>query len=368
MKKTNILFTISAMVSSGTMKFVLEAVRHLDKEKYNIIVFSDNNKKGKEQAEFEKNGAKVIYSNVHRFKHPIKYIRQIKQLLSDERIDIIHACDDLSMAFMFPVVPKNIKFVAHSHNTYFRFTKSKILSSLALRMFRKSIIKKSNVRLACGEDAGRALYGNSSFVVIPNGIDIKRFEYSAIKRKTVRKQLGIDNSATVLLTIGRLEKEKNQSFMIDVFRDYQKTINNSYLLIVGDGADKEMLNAKIKEYGLGKRCLIVPSRPDVSDIYSAGDLFLLTSLFEGLPIVSIEAQINGMQCVFSDSISKEADHSGRTLFLPLQNGSAFWAKQIARCSLDRIECNDDTINKYDVSHVVDRLDDIYSGLIEESSK
>lgn len=359
MKKTNILYTIWSLQYGGAERFVLNLISKLDKNKYNIYIFSDNSKMGPLQEKFEKNGAKIIYSKYHRFKHPIKYKKQIAKVIVDNNIDIIHANDDLNMVFPIWANKHRAYFIAHSHNTEFRFTTNRIISRLATRIFTRYITKRADVRLGCSREAGRAMFGNKTFQAISNGIEVDVFKPSKNKRTEARKKFGIKPDETVLLNVGRLEKEKNQGYLVDVYVEYYKINPTSRLLIVGNGKEKETLTKKISESGISNRVKVISGEDDMADIYNAADIFVMPSLFEGMPLSSIEAQAGGLKCVFSDRITKEADHIGTATFLPLKLTPEQWAKKLAKMDTKR-QCDYNTIKKYDISHIVSEFEKIYS--------
>ncbi len=360
MKKINLLFTVWGLSYGGAERFVLNLVKQLDKRKYNIVVFSDNQKKGPMQNDFEKSGVKVIYSNVHRFKHPLKYLRLLKEIITEEKIDIIHANDDLNMIFPLLAKSKEIKFVSHSHTTKFKFTKNKFLSFVAQKIISKYISKYSDSRLSCGFEAGKALYGKKKYQVINNGVEIEKFKFSKKKRALLRKDYKIKDDETVILNVGRISEEKNQDFLIDVFAKYRKLNRKSKLVIIGDGNNKQLLVEKIKTMRLKNNVILLPSQDDIAKFYNMADIFVLPSLFEGMPMTSVEAQINGLVCVFSDAVPKEADHLGNAEFLPLQSTPKEWANKIHNLSLERQKYDSDVFSNYDVKNMAITVDGIYA--------
>ena len=359
MKKINILYTIWNTGYGGAERLVLSIIKGLDKNIYNVIVFSDSQKNGPLETELQKAGAKVILSSVHRFKHPLKFLKQIKRILVEEKIDIIHANDDLNMLFPLLIKKENRKIIAHSHNTKFDITRSKIVSIIAKQIVYKLLKHKSDVRFACGEEAGRALFKSLSFDYIPNGIEIKKFRFDPQKRIQLRKKLGIKNGDLVLLNVGRLYAAKNQSFLVDVFAEYHKLNKHSKLVIIGTGPEKKNIEKHILDLRLSEFVFILPSTNNIHEYYNIADCFIMTSTFEGMPTVSVEAQANGLKCIFSDTISREADHTGESLFIPLEDGTKTWAKAINSIDLARKRDVYDSVKKYDIVEIVKIIDSAY---------
>ena len=365
MRRINLLFTVWSLNYGGAERFVLGLIKHLDKSTYNITVFSDSQNDGPMRALFEKAGAKIILSNVHRFKHPIKYKKQLKRIMEQEEIDIVHANDDLNMIFPLLAKPKDTIFIAHSHNTVFRFTSNPIASRLSARLIMHLIASRSDYRLSCSDEAGKSLFGKRSYKTIHNGIDLYDYKYDPSKRKTVRGKMGIPNHSFVILNVGRLAKEKNQIFLVKTFSEYFNLNNDSYLIIIGDGSEKRVLADAINESGLTDRIFLLPAQSDIACYYSASDIFIMPSLFEGMPLVTIEAQANGLKCIFSDSITREANHIGNADFYSLDLGAKKWAELINGAKTDRAKVDYGKMSKYDVVGVAKQIDSFYKTLIGE---
>ncbi len=370
MKKINILFTIWSFEYGGAERFVLNLIKALDKTKYNPIVFSDKNQKGPLENEFKKAGAKVIYSKYHRFKHPMKYIKQLRNVIREEKIDIIHANDDLNMYFALKAKPKTVRFIAHSHTTNFKFTNNATISKLLSGHVSKYIAENSDLRLSCGEEAGKAIFGKKDFEIINNGIFLDDYYYSEETRKRLRVELGIPADYVVWLNIGRIDANKNHVFLAEVFNNYRAMNKKTKLLIIGNGCAESELKDYIAKNNLSDSVIILSSRANAYEYYNVADIFVMPSLYEGIPVTSVEAQANGLRCVFSDSISSEADHvkDGSVKFISLEDGAKAWATMISRMQTGHTEYNYDRIKKYDIKNVAKTVEDIYTMLGGQEQK
>ena len=177
--------------------------------------------------------------------------------------------------------------------------------------------------------------------------------------------MGIPNRSFVMLNVGRLAKEKNQIFLVKTFSEYFNLNNDSYLIIIGDGSERRVLADAINESGLTDRIFLLPAQSDIARYYSASDIFIMPSLFEGMPLVTIEAQANGLKCIFSDSITREANHIGNADFYPLDLGVKKWAELINGAKTDRAKVDYGKMSKYDVVGVAKQIDSFYKTLIGE---
>lgn len=228
--------------------------------------------------------------------------------------------------------------IAHSHNTQHLSTNS--LKLFFLEKARKNINKYATHRMACSDVAGRWLFGDEPFTVVRNAIEVEKFAFDEEERKRIRELYGVRDDEFLIGHVGRFDNQKNHSFLIDVFADVVREKPNCKLMLVGEGHLMQSIKEKVSRLKLDKNVIFTGVRDDAYKYYNAFDLFVLPSLFEGLPVVSIEAQINGCKAFFSDTVTKECMLSPKASFISLDVER--WAKGILNC-----------INTADSSHVLD---------------
>lgn len=366
----NLLHVIGGLDRGGAESFLMNTIRNLDRKKFNIIIATFmppiNGKKYAHQDELDKLGIKVVSIEDNRFSKPLNFISDIRKLASAENIDILHShIDFMSALTLIGAQQAGVKKrIAHSHNT-----NNSQLNSLPKKMISVVLRRFINIfatdKVSCGHDAGRFLFGkNSKFIFIPNGIDTKKFKYSKDFRTRLRTKYKINTKSTILLNVGRLEEQKNQSFLIDVFHNYHTLNPDSFLFIIGDGSQRAALENKISRLKLTKNTFLIPSLPNIHEYYSAADYFLLPSLFEGIPIVGIEAQSNGLKCLFSSHTPKETKLSDRVLFLDIDgpDDDKKWSEKITNPNSETIrtqENSDPKISSYDISKTIIKLERVY---------
>ena len=125
------------------------------------------------------------------------------------------------------------------------------------------------------------------------------------------------NNKKVIVQVGRLNNQKNHIFFIEVFDRLSKIDSNFVYIIVGNGELKSMLENEIKKRNLTDKVFFVGETNEVAKFYSASDLFILPSLFEGLGIVGVEAQANGIPCLFSNNVPRQVAFCNNVEFLEL---------------------------------------------------
>lgn len=222
---------------------------------------------------------------------------------------------------------KKIPLITHSH-----FSNGPRVNHL---LFRPYTCKKSVAKLACSELAAEWMFGKKidNVEYIANGIDTERFSYKESVRNEMRTELGISKDKIILGHVGRFSIEKNHKFFIELAT---KLPEKYMFLCIGEGPCKEEFCQMINEKGLQERFIILPVKTDVEKYYCAMDMFVMPSLYEGLPIVSVEAQCSGLPVVFSDTISRQADLSSHCYFEVL-NGVNQWKDRILQIDICRYD-------------------------------
>lgn len=252
-----------------------------------------------------------------KYTHLFKYIKFLKKAFKENKYDIVHSnLNSLSVFPLFAAKLAGIKVrIAHSHSTT---NKKEFLRNL-IKNFLKHFSKLfANEYFACSELAGIWLFGKRTFkkgkvFIVHNAIDTERFKFNQELRDQTRKEFGISDDTILLGNVGRLCRQKNQKFLLDLLSKLD--LNRYKLLILGQGELKNDLVEHAKKIGVYNNVIFVDKSTQPEKFYNAFDIFLLPSLYEGLPVSGVEAQVNGLPCIFSDNVTKEANISTLTVNL-----------------------------------------------------
>ena len=309
----------------GIESFFMTYYRRLSKKKFHfdfVTIFP----KIAFQEELEKDGCK-IYSLPSFKRHPYLYQKELRKLIKENAYDIVHV-NMLSAANILPLkVASSLgvkRVIAHSHNS--NIPKGMVRKILH-QYNQKKIGRYANTLVACSKKAGDWLFGEDScFTILHNAIEVDKFQYDEKIRRKLRERLKIGDSY-LLGHIGRFCEQKNQEFIIEVFRKCKDEKKDIKLLLIGDGEDKEKIKQKVKSLALEDDVIFLDSTIDVYQYYSAFDLFIMPSKFEGLVIVGVEAQANGLPTLFSNKISKEIKANDKVEFLSIQD-TTVWKDRI----------------------------------------
>lgn len=362
MKKINVLQITSSMNIGGLETFIMNLLRNIDREKFNFIFLTYADGKYDYEDEINKLGGKIV-----RITHPketsmINHLGQIKKVIKDEKIDVIHSHTYFNSAiFLLAGKLSGVKTrIVHSHTTL-GSKKVGLIKSFKWFIARLLISLFATDRFACGSEAAYALYRKKTATVIPNGIDFNRFSYNKDFRKEIRTELKIDDDMKVIGHVGRLDYPKNHKFLIDIFEEYKKINPKTKLVLVGDGNLKEELINIVKIKNLENDVLFLGSRNDVYKIYNAFDLFLFPSIYEGLPVTLVETQVNGLSALVSLNVPSECKLTNNIYFYSLDKSSKEWALELNRLSLKRNNEIGEIINSdYNIENGIKKIEKIYS--------
>jgi glycosyltransferase involved in cell wall biosynthesis len=158
------------------------------------------------------------------------------------------------------------------------------------------------------------------------GIDPKPFE-SPVDAESLRRDLDIPAGAAVVGHVGRFEAQKNHTFLLRVAAEYLKKAPKTIFLLVGDGPLRSEIESHAKQLGIAGQVRFAGVRNDVPALMrGVMNVLLLPSLFEGLPLVLLEAQAAGLPCLLSDNIAEESDLAPRLIHRePLASSATDWA-------------------------------------------
>lgn len=224
-------------------------------------------------------------------------------------------------------------------------------------------------RLACGYAAGKWMFGNKPFLVINNGVEPEKYRFNINCRKSIRNRLNIKDDEVLIGHVGLFNKQKNHTFLIDIFNLLYSIHKEYKLCLLGDGPNLKNIKNKVSEFNLQDVVIFEGAVTNVTEYLSAFDLIVMPSLYEGLPLSLIEQQANGLRCIVSDTVTSEADKTGNLSFLSLKAPLEDWVQEIIKHNAkDREDISNNairniTIAGYNINEEAKKLKDIYLHLI-----
>lgn len=371
--KKKVLHVSGSLGMGGVETIVMNIVRGIDKEKYEIAVLVYGNDKGEFENEFEELGGKILRVDSPGNNY-IKFYKDVKNMINKNGpFDIIHSHTLHNSGIILKVAYSlNIPIrIAHAHDNLSHL-KEPLVKRFYQFLMKKNLNKYSTKLLACSRDAGNYLFGEKEFSdtgeIILNGIDIEKFLFNEKKRYELRSELNIKNEY-VIGHVGRFEEQKNQLFLLEIFKEVTEHNSNVKLLLIGDGSLKEQIVKKINQLNLNDFVILTGTRKDTHNLFSTMDLFVLPSIHEGLGIVLIEAQANGLTCIAEKGVvPEEAVILNSFVYLEQNIGKKQWIKSvIEKLSHNRQKNPEEIIvNKgYSVEDLPHKIQNLYSKLLIE---
>lgn len=333
MEPIHVLVLDTVMDRGGAEAMIMNYMRNIDRDVIQFDFLTNRDYRAAYEDEIESLGGKIYHMCPMYPKYFGQYKREVREFLKHHpEYRIIHSNLEERSYFALKEAKKlgvPVR-ISHSHNRPLG-----VNLKLIVRYYFRFMLKYYNTHMfACGVEAGDWLYGKKNrdkVIVMKNAIDALQYRYNAQVQNAMRKELGIEGKK-VIGHVGRFFSQKNHTFLIDIFKAVHDKDSDTVLLLVGGGeADdslKNQIKAKVKELGLEEAVLFLGVREDVDRVVQAFDLFLLPSLFEGLPVTMVEAQAAGLPCVISDKVPIQCDITGNVQVVALDDAPEKWADKI----------------------------------------
>lgn len=352
-----VLQVIGSLGYAGVEAVVMNYYRHIDTTKVQFDFITCSPSPERYDEEIETRGGK-IFRLPSRSRKPLAYMNALEKVIKENNYSLVHIHQNSASMAMDGLVAKKCKvktIIGHSHNIRCNVVWQHFL-------FKPIVNHVVTDRFACSEAAGEWVYGKRNDVnVINNAIDAYAYKFKSDIRSKMRDTLGINNRYVVGY-VGRLyDGQKNLFRLLDIFEEIKRKNENAILLIVGDGADHARLASYAMEKGISESVFFTGNRNDVNELMMAMDTFVMTSLYEGLGLVVIEAQATGLRCVVSTNVPAP-DLINCTKKLSLEETNSVWADEILKCdSCDRTKATQMIVDhNYDISHEAMKLQWFYT--------
>lgn len=345
-KKEKVLLFVDRMRHGGIQQFLIENIKHMDRSKIEIEVLTlDDGETYPLEETIRELGCpyyKLEGVWIRKLTDYLTYSRKIQQFFQEHNDYKVVHMNASSKNFLLLKYAKKYGIpvrIAHSHNIDFQTTN--VFKKMAGNLLKIPLKKYATHYFACSYLAGQWLFGKKSVkagkvIVINNGVDYNKFKTNDQLRAKVRKEFHFCNEDIVIGHVGRFTTQKNHTFLIDIFFEMTKLNTNVKLLLVGIGEKEKEIRAKVQDLGLTDKVVFAGFRKDVNELMQGMDVFLLPSLYEGLPVVGVEAQAAGLPSFTSkDVVTDEVKITSAMNFISLEESPKDWARKILNSDLSR---------------------------------
>lgn len=329
MKDTiRVLHVLGGLSLGGAESRIMDLYRSIDREKLQFDFLVHSPVEQHFDKEIEALGGRIYRIPRFQVYNWFRYKKAVKQFFSaHHEFRAVHGHMTSTASIYLPIAKKaGIPItIAHARSAGV----ADGLKGLATKWIRRSLKYKADYCLACSKEAGEAVYGRrwvkkGKVEVIPNAIAAEKYVYDAAVRANVRKELGIEDKL-VIGHVGSFRMAKNHDFLLCVFAEIYKQRKDAVLLLLGEGELMEAVKKQTEKLGLTQAVRFLGNRADVSPYYQAMDFLVFPSFFEGLPGTVVEAQMAGLRCLVSDTITGEVGITELVAFMSLEKSAKEWA-------------------------------------------
>lgn len=359
--------------SGGKRNLIMEYYRHIDRSKVQFDFICDSDSNGIPEEEIKALGGRVY--KVAPYKQIVAHMKETYQILKENNFQIMHAFDNTLNVFpMFLGKMAGVKVRISESISKGDKNEKKTIVKLALRPFSHWF---ANYYMANSIDCGIWQFGKKTYEkgqisIFKTVINAEANAFDAKLREKTRKKFGWEDKV-IYGFIGRYVDQKNPLFLLDIFNEIAKKQANAKLVMIGFGELESAMHEKIQQYGLQDKVEDLGRRDDIKQFYNAFDAFLLPSLYEGMPVVGIEAQCAGLPIFFSKNITEETTASSLAHYIGLEESPKAWADKIVETvskniPLRRSYAEEVKMNGFDSKIETDKLQNFYMSKLQETNK
>lgn len=371
-----VLHVVGSLNAGGIETFLMSVYRQIDRSKVQFDFLVSSNHRFFYSDEIESLGGGIYPVEQSRY-HPKATRYRFKQFYLENNTEIVHQHTGGLQTLMPLIAARDAGVptrVLHSHCAFVEPKSAKAQLEEVIHKLNTHRTGIATEKFACSADAA-TYFGfdrhGGEWRYVPNGIDVGRFSFDEGKRKDARAELGLSDSTFLIGNIGRFSPQKNQVFLLRAFASVAKRCPDSKLLLVGVGPLEADIHAESERLGLTDRVIFLKNRSDTERLYAAMDAFAFPSLYEGLGIVLVEAQTNGLPCVISERIPREAVYGENVATVALEDGAEAWADALLECRAAVRSKKGAELTKsagFDISTVASSLQDFYLMAAERGSQ
>ena len=351
-----ILCILSGMNAGGAETFLMKMYRSIDRSNYQMDFCINTPNEC-----FYEDEIKTLGGKIYRIPAKSQSLKAFKNGLSDciksGDYKYVLRITSSAMGFMDLKIAKKagaeICSVRSSNSNDGNALKSKIAHFLGKIFYRKYVdVKIAPSDLAAKYTFGKKAYRRGEMHILHNALDLNVYNFDEQARKNIRNDFSISDNVRIIGHVGRFSKQKNHTFLLDVFNEIHKKNSDTVLMLVGKGELEDKIKEKIKALNLESCVIFTGVRSDIPALLSAMDVFVFPSFYEGMPNTVIEAQATGLPCLIADTITKEANVTGLVRYMPLKNPEE-WAKEAINMVSDtRMQTKEILIEKgYDIESI-----------------
>lgn len=368
-----VLHYIKHLESGGGETLLYNIYKNIDREQIQFDFLVNSQKEEKLDSKIrELGGKKIVLINKEPRFTLIKIfivIKKLNKLLRKGNYKIFHIHCSNGQGLLYAYVAKCAGIpvrIVHIHNSSITDGKFIFIKKMFHKICKCLFMNAPTDYIACSASAAEWQYSkkivkNNSYLLLKNGIEVSKYIFDNTVRYKIRKKLDWDNKK-IIINIGRMEKEKNQIFLLDILAELCKNEDKYRLIIIGRGSLESDIKKHAKKLKILSKILFIEYSNEIEKYLWTSDLFVLPSLSEGLGIVAIEAQAAGLPTIVSNTVPQEVYISNLIISVPLNYSANEWAKVIkTKCMKRNSKSQLELIKKagFDIKNTAYELQKLY---------
>lgn len=360
-----VLQVMATLDRGGAETVVIDWLRHIDRSRttFDFIVNNDGGPYVFEE-EALRLGARIIRAPRFKLWNLVPYTGWWYQCLrTHTEWRVLHAHHTVP-AFAYVSVARLLgrSTIVHSHTSGHPGRIGRWLRSALTR----PLSRIAHIRLACSRVAAQWMFGKRARTsLVPNGVELERFQYCPDERIKIRGELGLD-AEFVIGHVGRFTEPKNHIRLLRIFAALLLVEPKAHLVLVGDGELRSHIQREIQSLGLDANVTLAGTRADVPAVLCALDVLLFPSRYEGLPLSIVEAQASGLPCIVSDAVTDEVGLTDLVRFVSLGSADSVWVDALLKANRTPRESRVEELRAagYDSSQVAQGMMHLYLRLAD----
>lgn len=374
-RKLRVLECIRQGQIGGGESHLLSLVENLDRNRFEPVVLSFTDGPMVSRLREMQIPVQVIHT-VRPF--DVTVWKKVKTFLREQQVDLVHAHGTRANSnILWAARSLNIPVIYTVHGWSFHQDQKKLVRNIRV-LGEKYLTSRSNLNIsvsASNQQTGVKHLKHFKSVVVNNGIDQQKFNPSNTF-SDIRKELSIGQEKTLVLFIARFTSHKQPLTLIRAFAKAVKENSSLHLLMVGDGDQKAEAEQFVTTNALEKDITLLPFRQDVAAILAAADIFVLPSLWEGLPIGLLEAMAMGKATIASDvdGTCEVIQHDQNGWLIDTEDLEGNLTRALVALSRDRAKqaayskkALSTITERYNASVMTKKIEKIYTDIISQPS-
>lgn len=365
--KIKILHILTELeLTNGVTSYVMNHYERLNHKLFKVDFLIVGNVDKKYLDMIEGNKDSIIRAPRTSIRNFFKFKKHAKELFSKTKYDIIHShVFNWSVPYIREAKKKGVKVrIFHAHTTQ---SSTSFIKKIRNDILIPQAINNSNHLWSCSNIAGDFFFKDKEYYLSHNAIDGEKFLFNKKNRNEVRELIKVEDNKKVIGFFGRFGHEKNLLWALEVFEKLSETNPDYYFLMIGSGKEESKVYKYINESDLAKKVIVLLPRQDIYKFYSGIDLFMLTSLYEGLPVVGVEALFSNLPQIYSSTITKELNLMNSIKYLSLEDDITVWTSAIEEIFNEeniRTSKIDSRLSLYDINKAAVTIQEKYISLVK----